>query len=116
MLPAPIAAFQPTSQWMPPLQGSLMTAGMTSRAPERSVLGRIQATAGSPAMEIDPRVIGEGLGLEPAQAQALMQAEKITLLCERGTGADQGWHRVRFYYAGRRFVILIDPSGRILEG
>ena len=66
-------------------------------------------------MEIDARVIGTGLGLEPAQVQDLMQAEKISLLCERGTGEDQGCSRVTFYYARRRFRILIDSAGRIFE-
>lgn len=79
------------------------------------MLGRTEVAAGQRAMEIDARVIGTGLGLEPAQAQALMQAEKISLLCERGTGEDQGWHRITFYYSGRRFRILIDSVGRICE-
>ena len=56
-----------------------------------------------------------GLALEPAQVPALMEAGKITLLCERGTGQDHGCHRVTFYHARRRFRILIDPSGRIFE-
>ena len=79
------------------------------------MLGRTGVAAGKRAMEIDARVIGAGLGLEPAQVQALMQAEKISLLCERGTGEDLGCHRVTFYYAGRRFRILIDATGRIFE-
>ena len=79
------------------------------------MLGRIEVVANARTMEIDARVIGAGLGLEPAQVQALMQAEKISLLCERGTGEDQGCHRVTFYYSGRRFRILIDTAGRIFE-
>ena len=79
------------------------------------MLGRTGVAAGKRAMEIDARVIGAGLGLEPARVQALMQAEKISLLCERGTGEDLGCHRVTFYYAGRRFRILIDATGRIFE-
>ncbi len=88
---------------------------MTSRRLERPVLGQTEVAASTRAMEIDARVIGAGLGLEPAQVQALMQAEKISLLCERGTGEDLGCHRVTFYYAGRRFRILIDATGRIFE-
>lgn len=79
------------------------------------MLGRAEVAAGQRAMEIDARVIGAGLGLEPPQVQALMQAEKISLLCERGTGEDRGCHRVTFYYSGRRFRILIDKGGRIFE-
>ena len=88
---------------------------MTRPSPERPVLGRTEVAAGARAMEIDAHVIGAGLGLEPAQVQALMQAEKISLLCERGTGEDLGCHRVTFYYSGRRFRILIDTAGRIFE-
>ena len=66
-------------------------------------------------MEIDAAVIAAGLGIAPAQIQDLMQAGKISTLCERGTGEDQGWYRATFYYAGRRFRILIDRSGRMLE-
>ena len=79
------------------------------------MLGRVEGAVNARTMEIDARVIGAGLGLEPAQVQALMQAEKISLLCERGTGEDQGCHRVTFYYSGRRFRILIDTAGRIFE-
>lgn len=79
------------------------------------MLGRTGVATGRQAMEIDARLIGAGLGLEPAQVQALMQAEKISLLCERGTGEDQGCHRITFYYSGRRFRILIDKIGRIFE-
>lgn len=93
---------------------------MTRQATERAVLGRVELDPGTGAtragtMEIDARVIGTGLGLEPAQVQDLMQAEKISLLCERGTGEDQGCSRVTFYYARRRFRILIDSAGRIFE-
>jgi uncharacterized protein DUF6522 len=79
------------------------------------MLGRTEVAVGKQAMEIDARVIGAGLGLESRQVQALMQAEGISLLCERGTGEDQGCHRITFYYSGRRFRILIDTAGRIFE-
>lgn len=79
------------------------------------MLGRTEVAAGKQVMDIDAHVIGVGLGLEPAQVQGLMQAEKISLLCERGTGEDQGCHRITFYYSGRRFRILIDTAGRIFE-
>ena len=79
------------------------------------MLGRVEGAVNARTMEIDARVIGAGLGLEPAQVQALMQAEKISLLCERGTGEDLGCHRITFYYSGRRFRVLIDTAGRIFE-
>jgi hypothetical protein len=79
------------------------------------VLGRAVVAGHKPGIEIDASVIGSGLGLETSQVQALMQAEKISMLCERGTAEDLGCHRVTFYYANRRFRILIDTTGRIFE-
>ncbi len=92
-----------------------MNSKTSEQSSERPLLGRIEVTANARTMEIDARVIGAGLGLEPAQVQALMQSEKISLLCERGTSEDQGCHRITFYYSGRRFRILIDPAGHIFE-
>lgn len=86
---------------------------MSRPALERAMLGRTEPGAGGREMEIDAGLIATGLGLEPAQVQALMQTGKITVLCERGTGEDLGCHRITFHHAGRRFRILIDASGRI---
>ncbi len=93
---------------------------MRNQTTEQPVLGRVVLAAGTDStrartMEIDARLIGNGLGLEPAQVQKLMETEQISLLCERGTGEDQGCSRVTFYYARRRFRILIDTAGRIFE-
>lgn len=88
---------------------------MSHRCPERPVLGRAGIAGDKPGIEIDAGVIGSGLGLETSQVQALMQAEKISMLCERGTAEDLGCHRVTFYYANRRLRLLIDASGRIFE-
>lgn len=88
---------------------------MPNRSIERPLLGRTQSLPGAREVEINAAVIATGLGIAPAQIQALMQAGKISTLCERGTGKDQGWYRATFHYAGRRFRILIDRSGRMFE-
>lgn len=44
-----------------------------------------------------------------------MDAEKITVLCERGTGEDEGTWRVSFYHAGHRARFVVDAQGRILD-
>ena len=44
-----------------------------------------------------------------------MDAGKITLLCERGTGEDEGTWRVSFYHDGRRARFVVDAQGRILD-
>lgn len=68
-----------------------------------------------PPIEIEASVIGGGLGIEPSQVQAQLQEGKISTLCERGIGEDQGLYRVTFYYGKRRFRILIDESGNVIE-
>jgi hypothetical protein len=44
-----------------------------------------------------------------------MQAGKITSLSERGTDADQGRHRLTFFSKHRRFRLVIDDSGAIIQ-
>lgn len=60
-------------------------------------------------------MIGRGLGIDPAKVQAQLQEGKISTLCERGIDEDEGHYRVTFYCGKRRFRILMDESGNILE-
>lgn len=66
-------------------------------------------------IEIDASVIGGGLGIEASQVQAKLEEGKISTLCERGIGEDEGRFRVTFYCGKRRFRILIDESGNFIE-
>jgi hypothetical protein len=70
---------------------------------------------GATAIEIEASVIGGGLGIEPSQVQAQLREGKISTLCERGVGEDQGRYRVTFYCGKRRFRVLIDEFGNIIE-
>ena len=85
------------------------------RPRDRTELGRIRKSANAREMEIDAGIVAAGLGIDPVQLQALMQAGKISVLCERGVGEDQGRHRVTYYQGERRFRVLIDRSGRIFQ-
>lgn len=67
------------------------------------------------SIDIEASVIGGGLGIEPSQVQAQLREGKISTLCERGIGEDQGHYRLTFYCGKRRFRILIDESGNIIE-
>jgi hypothetical protein len=78
------------------------------------VAGEASAHAGTP-IEIDASVIGAGLGIQPSQVQTQLQEGKISTLCERGIGEDQGRYRVTFYCGKRRFRILIDEVGNVIE-
>ena len=70
------------------------------------------AGAGSAPVEIDPALVAPGLGLDVATFRRLMAEQRIPVLCERGTGADAGYVRGTFYYAGRRVRIVVDRHGR----
>jgi hypothetical protein len=69
-----------------------------------------------PVMEIDGALVARGLGLEVAEFRQLMDQRKITVLCERGTGADAGLYRVSFYHAGKRLRLVVDGGGNLVPG
>jgi hypothetical protein len=77
--------------------------------------GEGSARSAASPIEIEASVIGGGLGIEPSQVQAQLQEGKISTLCERGIGEDQGRYRVTFYCGKRRFRILTDECGNIIE-
>lgn len=86
----------------------------------RMCLSRVDAMGKAPArltalIEVDARVIGAGLGLDPARVQEALHDGSIATLCERGIGEDLGCHRVTFYCGKRRLRLLIDGSGNIIE-
>ena len=66
-------------------------------------------------VQVDASVIAEGLGLALPLFRQQMQAGKITSLSERGTGADLGRHRLTFFSKHRRFRLVIDDSGAIIQ-
>ena len=69
-----------------------------------------------PVMEIDGAVVARGLGLEVAEFRQLMDQRKITVLCERGTGADAGLYRASFYHEGKRLRLVVDGDGHLVPG
>lgn len=70
--------------------------------------------APSPAIEIDAALVAPGLGLAQAEFRQLMEQRRITVLCERGTGADAGRYRASFYYGERRVRLVVDRRGRVI--
>jgi hypothetical protein len=66
-------------------------------------------------IEVEASVIAEGLGLPLPQFQKDMRAGKITSLSERGTDADLGRHRLTFFSKNRRFRLIIDARGTIVQ-
>lgn len=66
-------------------------------------------------IEIDARIIAEGLGMAPDQVEPARQQGTITTLCERGTGDDAGLVRVTFYLGKRRLRLVVDARGSVLQ-
>lgn len=66
-------------------------------------------------VQIDAAVVAEGLGLALPLLQREMRAGKITSLAERGVDADSGRHRLTFFSEHRRFRVVVDATGAILQ-
>ena len=66
-------------------------------------------------IEVDGAAVARERDLDVARFRQLMDAGKITLLCERGTGEDEGTWRVSFYHDGRRARFVVDAQGRFLD-
>jgi hypothetical protein len=67
------------------------------------------------AVAIDASVIAEGLGIALPLFREQMRAGKITGLSERGTDADSGRYRLSFFSEHRRFRVVVDEAGAILQ-
>ncbi|MBD9368520.1 DUF6522 family protein [Xanthomonas sp. XNM01] len=66
-----------------------------------------------PSIEIDGAIVARALDLDVEQFRRWMDHGKIAVLCERGTGEDQGRYRASFYHGRRRARFVIEPDGRI---
>ena len=62
-------------------------------------------------IEIDAALVAAGLNLAIETFKRLMEQRKVTVLCERGTGADAGLFRASYYYKGKRFRVVVDANG-----
>lgn len=64
---------------------------------------------------VDAAVIAEGLRIHPTKVLAGMRHRRITSLCERGIDEDEGRYRLTFFYARRRFRLVVDETGTIID-
>jgi Family of unknown function (DUF6522) len=67
------------------------------------------------SVEIDAWVIAEGLGMALPLLRKQMQAGKITSRSERGIDTDSGRYRLTFFSEHRRFRVVVDEGGAILQ-
>jgi len=66
-------------------------------------------------IEIDAFVVAEGLGIALPLLREQMRAGKITSVSERGIEDDGGRHRLTFFSEHRRFRVVVDESGAIIQ-
>lgn len=64
---------------------------------------------------IEASVIAEAFGIDPALLQRLMREGKLTSRCERGLHQDAGRYRLTFFFDDRRFHVIVDAAGNLLE-
>ena len=67
------------------------------------------------AFQIDATVVAKGLGIVPTLLMQHLREGKITSLCERGIDADAGRYRLTFFSENRRFRLIVDESGSIVQ-
>jgi hypothetical protein len=66
-------------------------------------------------VQIDAAIVAEGLGLTPSLLRQAMRAGRVTSLAERGMDADSGRHRLTFFSEHRRFRVVVDATGAIIQ-
>jgi hypothetical protein len=67
------------------------------------------------AFQIDATVVAKGLGIMPTLLMERLREGRITSLCERGIDADAGRYRLTFFSENRRFRLVVDESGSIVQ-
>lgn len=76
-------------------------------------MNKIEIGLGS--LHINASVIAQGLALEPSRVQAMMRKGEITSVCERGVNEDAGRYRLTFFHKSRRFRLIIDETGTVIQ-
>lgn len=64
---------------------------------------------------VDAALIGELLHVPATSVPILMREGRITSVCERGAGEDEGEFRLTFFYRSRRARLITDSAGRLLR-
>lgn len=68
------------------------------------------------ACVIDGRILAPALGLSPDALMSELRAGLVYQVTERGIGADDGRMRLTFRYRHREVRVIVDRTGRIIEG
>jgi hypothetical protein len=93
-----------------------MTEDTVNRSP--SLLDEASVTTiafDDDAVQVPAAVIAHGFDLETPMVQSLMRSGELTSLCEKRENEDIGRYRLTFFYMNRRFQLVIDSTGEILQ-
>jgi hypothetical protein len=94
--------------------GQIWRKGKSQSTHGRLVMHKVEIQ-GDGTIQIDARIIGRDLGLEPFEVQRLMREGKLTSRCERGVDEDAGRFRLTFFHENRRLRLITDNTGRIIR-
>ena len=67
------------------------------------------------AVQVDATIVAAGLDMAPALFLERLREGKITSRYERGIDADHGRCRLTFFAGSRRFRLIVDESGKIIQ-
>lgn len=67
------------------------------------------------AFSVDVSIVAEGLGMAPPLVLEGMREGRITSLCERGIDDDEGRYRLTFFSERRRFRVVVDRLGNVVQ-
>jgi hypothetical protein len=67
------------------------------------------------ALNVDVAIVAEGLGIAPPLVLEGMREGRITSLCERGVDDDDGRYRLTFFSERRRFRVVVDRLGNVVQ-
>jgi hypothetical protein len=66
-------------------------------------------------ISVDPAVVASGLRLDPDTLRDMLRSGLVTSVCEKGEDEDAGRFRLTFYSPNRRFRLIVDAAGVIVQ-
>ena len=66
-------------------------------------------------IQVDAAFVAEGLGLAPERLREGMRSGEIKGVSEKGAGEHEGRYRLTLFSPQRRFRIVFDANGSILQ-
>jgi hypothetical protein len=66
-------------------------------------------------IQVDATIVAAGFEITPSALLERLREGAITSLCERGKDEDLGRYRLTFFSETRRFRLVVDESGLVLQ-